>query len=148
MTLYGRNLSGVTAVTFGAQAATNVVFASGDDSYGSITATAPSGTGGVQVTATTPGGTSNGVSYTYFPAPHLMSVVPAVGDGGRTQWSSTARTSRFATAVYFGAASASFTVDSDTQISAIVPAGPSDLVQVTVISPGGTSEIRDFYYRQ
>ncbi|MFR9754146.1 IPT/TIG domain-containing protein, partial [Nocardia sp. 004] len=44
-----------------------------------ITATVPAGTGTVGVTVTTPGGTSNPVSYTYLGTPTLVSVVPGSG---------------------------------------------------------------------
>ncbi|MET8028421.1 IPT/TIG domain-containing protein, partial [Streptomyces avermitilis] len=57
----GTNLTGATAVTFGATPATSFTV----DSDTQITATAPAGTGTVQVQVTTPGGTSNTLSYTY-----------------------------------------------------------------------------------
>ncbi len=45
-----------------------------------------------------------------------------------------------ATAVSFGTdAAAAFTVDSDTQISAVTPAATAATVDVTVTGPGGTS---------
>jgi hypothetical protein len=60
--LTGTNLTGATAVSFGATPATSFVV----NSATQITAVAPAGTAGtVPVTATTVGGTSNGVSYTY-----------------------------------------------------------------------------------
>ncbi|MFQ6398534.1 IPT/TIG domain-containing protein [Nocardia sp. KC 131] len=51
-----------------------------------ITAVAPAGTGTMQVTVTTSGGTSNGVADTYVPIPTLTTVVPNVGPvaGGTT----------------------------------------------------------------
>ncbi|WP_217999335.1 IPT/TIG domain-containing protein, partial [Nocardia exalbida] len=88
----------------------------------------------MQVTATTTGGSSNGVSYTYVPA--LTSVVPSQGtEAGATTVVLTGNGLTAATAVTFGATpAASFTVDSDTQITAVTPAG-TGTVQVTVTDP-------------
>ncbi|WP_039827547.1 IPT/TIG domain-containing protein, partial [Nocardia testacea] len=69
----------------------------------------------VSVTATTAGGTTNGVSYTYIPVPTLTTIAPNAGPvaGGTTVvLTGTALTG--ATAVNFGATPAtSFVVDSD-----------------------------------
>ena len=54
VTITGTNLTGASAVHFGANAATGVVV----NSATSVTATSPAGTGTVDVTVTTPGGTS------------------------------------------------------------------------------------------
>jgi hypothetical protein len=54
VTITGMNFTGATAVKFGVHAATNVVVHSST----SITATSPAGTGTVDVTVTTPQGTS------------------------------------------------------------------------------------------
>ena len=59
--LTGTSFGSVTAVTFGGAAATEVQLLSET----SVTAIAPAGTGTVDVTLTTPSGTSNAVSYTY-----------------------------------------------------------------------------------
>ena len=53
----------------------------------SITATAPAGTGTVDVTVTTPGGTSATSSadqFTYVPAPTVGNVSPTSGPAGAT----------------------------------------------------------------
>jgi hypothetical protein len=145
VTIYGRNLSGVTAVTFGARAATSVVFASGDDSYGSVTATAPSGTGGVQVTVTTPGGTSNSAPYTYVPAPVLTLLAPSSGDVGPNTIVITGTGLTGATAVTANnptpgdISASSFTVVSDTEISADFTFPSALIYTVTVTTVGGVS---------
>ncbi len=54
VTITGSNLTGATAVDFGANGATNVTVVSSSQ----ITATSPPGSGTVDVTVTTPGGTS------------------------------------------------------------------------------------------
>ncbi|WP_067468697.1 IPT/TIG domain-containing protein, partial [Nocardia amamiensis] len=61
ITLTGTNFTGATAVRFGTKAATSFTVTSSTR----IRATVPSGTGVVAVTVTAPGGTSNGLSYTY-----------------------------------------------------------------------------------
>ncbi|TQF07954.1 cell surface receptor IPT/TIG domain-containing protein [Kitasatospora acidiphila] len=140
VTLTGSGFSGATAVHFGAAASSFTVV-----SATQITATVPAGSGTVLVTVTTPGGTSNGVAFTYTPvAPVLAVVSPASGPAGSTV---TLTGSGFsgATAVHFGAAASSFTVVSATQITATVPAG-SGTVLVTVTTPGGTSNGVAFTY--
>ncbi|WP_371502064.1 IPT/TIG domain-containing protein [Kitasatospora sp. NBC_00374] len=137
VTLTGSGFTGATAVKFGATAATSFTVVSGTV----ISAVAPAGSGTVQVTVTTPGGTSNGVAYSYLPAPALTGVVPNQGplSGGNTV-TLTGSNLTTATAVKFGATAAtSFTVVSDTQITAIAPPAGSGTVQVTVTTPGGTS---------
>jgi hypothetical protein len=109
-----------------------------------ITATSPSGTGAVDVRVTNQGGTSEDVSadnFTYFPLPAVTSISPASGTtGGGASITITGTNFTGTTGVKFGTADATFTVDSATQITATAPAGTGD-VNVTVITPGGTSTI-------
>ncbi|MEU4341558.1 IPT/TIG domain-containing protein [Nocardia sp. NPDC023852] len=134
--LTGTGLTGATAVTFGATPATSFTV----NSATQITAVAPAGTGTVQVTVTTAGGTSNGLPYTYVPVPSLTSISPTAGPvAGGTTVILTGTGLTGATAVTFGATPAtSFTVNSATQITAVAPAG-TGTVLVTVTTPGGTS---------
>ncbi|WP_424711980.1 IPT/TIG domain-containing protein [Kitasatospora acidiphila] len=143
VTLGGSGLSGTTAVSFGGTPAAFTVV-----SDTSVVATAPAGSGTVTVTVTTPGGTSNGLAYTYAIPPVVASVAPDQGpaSGGNTV---TVTGSGFsgATAVLFGAVPASsFTVVSSTQITATAPAGSPGPAQVTVTTPGGTSSPVLYYY--
>ncbi|MGW4074468.1 IPT/TIG domain-containing protein [Streptomyces asiaticus] len=136
VTLTGSNLLGATAVRFGAVNATSFTVVSATQ----ITAVAPSGSGTVQITVVTPGGTSNGVSYTYVPTPVLTSLSPTQGplDAGTTVTlfgSGLTATS----SVVFGSTPASFTVVSDTWVTAIAPSGPAGPVNVQVSTPGGSS---------
>ncbi|MGY5311821.1 IPT/TIG domain-containing protein, partial [Nocardia gipuzkoensis] len=80
--LTGTNLTGTTGVTFGVTPAASFTV----DSATQITAVSPAGTGTVQVTATTVGGTSTGVAYTYVPIPTVATAVPSSGPetGGTT----------------------------------------------------------------
>ncbi|WP_228469243.1 IPT/TIG domain-containing protein [Paenibacillus sp. JNUCC31] len=141
VTLTGTNLTDATAVMFGATEATSYTV----NSATQITAIAPAGSAGtVDVTVTTPGGTSATSAadqYTYHAAPTIASVSPASGPTtGGTTVTLTGTNLTDATAVMFGATEAtSYTVNSATQITAIAPAGSAGTVDVTVTTLGGTS---------
>ncbi len=134
--LTGTGFSGATAVTFGGTPASAYTV----NSPTQITAVTPAGTGSVPVTVTGPGGISNSVIYTYVASPVLGSLTPDQGPvdsgAGATLTGSGLATT---TAVHFGAASAAFTVLSDTSVAVLVPAGPSGPVPVNVTTLGGTS---------
>jgi hypothetical protein len=129
----------VSSVNFGSNTATSFKV----NSETSITAVAPPGTGSVDVTVRTLGGTSPTSSadvFSYVPPPTVMKVEPNHGSpsGGTTvAISGTGFTG--ATAVKFGATAAkSFTVNSATSITAVSPKGKGT-VDVTVTTSGGTS---------
>jgi alpha-tubulin suppressor-like RCC1 family protein len=140
VTITGTHFTGATAVKFGTVAATKFEV----KSETSIVATAPAEAAAtVDVTVTTPGGTSATGSadhYTYRAKPAVANLQPNAGtpSGGTTVMiSGTSFTG--ATKVSFGATTAaSFTVISATWISAVSPAG-TGTVNVTVTSAGGTS---------
>ncbi|WP_051133431.1 IPT/TIG domain-containing protein [Nocardia paucivorans] len=143
VTITGTDFIGPLTVRFGGTATAFTI-----DSTTQITAIAPAGAAGtVQVTVTTSAGTSNGVDYTYIAVPALNSISPNQGPtSGGTTVTLTGSGLTGATAVAFGAALAtSFTVDSDTQITAIAPAG-TGIVPVTVTGPGGTSNAVPYLY--
>ncbi|WP_432587038.1 IPT/TIG domain-containing protein [Streptomyces sp. HD1123-B1] len=144
VTLTGSGFTGATAVLFGSTAANSFTVVSPTQ----ITVTAPPGSGTVQVTVTTPGGTSNGVSYTYTAAPVLTSISPSQGSvNGANTVTLTGSGFTGATAVTFGFQPAvSFTVVSSTQITAVVPPGSAGAVPVTVTTPGGTSNSVTYIY--
>src|SRR6202023_908035 len=73
--------------------------------------------------------------------PTVARVVPVSGNNtGGTTVTITGTDFNFATAVKFGTnAAASFTIDSNTQITAIAPPGSVAAVDVTVTNPAGTS---------
>lgn len=130
-------------VRFGGTATTFTI-----DSPTQITAVAPTGSvGPVQVTVSTSEGVSNGVSYTYLAVPALNGVTPAQGTTvGGTTVTLTGTGLTGATAVNFGATpAASFTVDSETQITAVTPAG-TGIESITVSGPGGTSNPVTYTY--
>jgi hypothetical protein len=141
---FTQGLAGPTTVTFGRVPASNVtVNAAGTQ----LTATIPPATanGTVNVTVTTPGGTSPNVpadDYTYFfSTPSVSGVSPAAGAAtGGTTVTISGNSLIGATTVKFGLSPAAFTVASNTSISATSPPGTAGAtVDVTVTGPGGTS---------
>jgi hypothetical protein len=153
VTITGTNLSGATGVKFGGVAATNVYVVSST----TVTCKSPANPAGkVDVTVTTPGGTSStggtGNDYTYVAAPTVTAISPSTGPTtGSTSVAITGTNFTGATAVKFGGVAAkSFHVNSDTSITAVSPAHAVGKVDVTVTTPGGTSSTTgtqdDFYY--
>lgn len=153
VTITGSNFTGPgfqpATVSFGGRAASFTVV-----SPSQITATAPAGSGIVNVTVTTQ--SSGGIvmtsavtgadAFAYVPAPTVTSISPASGSrrGGTTVTLTGLgfEGSGFTvTAVHFGgSAVASFTVLSPTSIVAVAPAGSTgSAVQVTVTTAAGTS---------
>ena len=129
----GTSFTGTTAVSFNGTAATFTV-----NSATQITATVPTGAGTGNGTVTTPGGTSNGLPFTVLPpAPTLANLSPSSGPIG-TSVTITGTNLTGTTSVSFNGSSASFVVNSATQITATVPAGASTGL-VTVNTPGGLS---------
>ncbi len=85
VTITGSYFTGATNVNFGATPATNVIVVNNNK----ITATVPAGTGTVDVTVTTPfgtSGTSSADQYTYVQVSYITSITPTTGsyDGGNT----------------------------------------------------------------
>ena len=139
VTITGSNFTNATSVSFGPTAAASPTVTSDTQ----VTAVSPSGSGTVDVTVTTPGGTSaksTADQFAYIPPPTVSGIDPASGPTAvRTTVTITGSNFTGATSVSFGpTAAASFTVISDTQITADSPAG-SGTVNVTVTTPGGTS---------
>jgi hypothetical protein len=139
VTVTGTDFRPNTAVKFGATSATSVKV----NSPTSLTATAPAGSGVVDITATTAGGispTSSADRFSYMPRPTVTSVAPNLGPaGGGTAVTVTGTTFTPGTAVTFGSSSATgIIVNSSTSITAISPPG-TGIVDVTVTAAGGTS---------
>lgn len=110
----------------------------------SITAVSPAGTGTVDVTVSTPDGTSPTGAEDRFsyelPQPSITEISPADGtEAGGTPITVSGANFTGATAVKFGATNAtSFTVNSDTSLTAVSPGG-TGTVDVSVTTPSGTS---------
>jgi IPT/TIG domain len=139
-TINGTGFTGASTVAVGPNAATVLTVSSTQ-----ITAQLPAATntGTVNVTVTTPGGTSATSSaddFTYDSVPVVASVSPAVGPaGGGTSVTINGSGFTGATAVDFAGVQASFTFVSDAKITATSPTGSVGAADVTVTTPGGTS---------
>jgi hypothetical protein len=138
VTITGTDFTGATAVMFGTNAATSVVVVSAT----SITAVAPAGMGTVDVTVTTPEGTSAIVTadeYTY--APTVTGLSPNHGPAfGGNDVTITGTGFADATGVTFnGISGTGFHVSSDTTIIVTAPAsavgGPVDVIVNTAADP-------------
>ena len=139
VTMTGTNFAGVTTVSFGGAAAASFDVVSPTQ----IIATSPTGTGTVDVTVTTPSGTSapsTADQFSYMSAPTVTGVSPNTGPStGGTSVTIAGTNFTDATAVRFGSTAAStFSVVSATQITATLPAG-TGTVDVTVTTSGGVS---------
>ena len=142
VTLTGTNFTGVTSVRFGTVAASSFTV----DSATSISAVTADGMAGtVNVTVTTPGGTSptNSVDHFTFvvPPPSVTGISPTSGPStGGTKLTISGVNLKGATAVDFGTEPASsFTVRSNSSVTAVAPASAPAEVDVTVTTGGGRS---------
>jgi hypothetical protein len=144
VTITGSGFTYASAVNFGSTPAPAF---SVNPSGTQITATSPAGSGTVDITVTTPGGTSatsNADQFTYVPVPTVTGVAPSCGPlTGSTTVTVTGSGFTYAESVNFGAtAASSFTVNSDGEITATAPATASPgTVDVTVTTVSGTSSI-------
>jgi len=133
VTITGTNLTGATSVKFNNVAASTYTV----NSETEIVANVPSGAPTGKISVTTAGGTVlSADDFTVIPPPTVSSFTPASGLEGA---SVTITGSQFtgATSVMFNNTAASiFTVDSDTQIQANVPAGAT-AGKISVTAPTG-----------
>ncbi len=150
----GTNLTAATAVSFDGTGATSFVV----NSATQITAIAPAhGAGAVDVTVTTPGGTTANSAdddYTYAAVgvPTITGLTPTNGStvGGNAVVITGTNLTAATAASFGGTAATSFVVNSATQITAIAPAHGAGAVDVTVTTPGGTtanSAADDYTYK-
>jgi hypothetical protein len=151
VTITGNEFSGATAVKFGS---TNAASFTVNPEGTSITAVSPPGTGVVDVTVTTPAGTSatssaDQFSYGALSLPTVTAVNPKEGPSS-VHTTVTITGSHFVgpTAVNFGSKPANFRVVSESTISAETPSQNNQTsffewvplsVDVTVTTPAGTS---------
>jgi hypothetical protein len=143
VTIGGSGFTGATAVSFGGTAATS--FSVSSDT--SIMATSPAESAGtVDVTVTTPGGTSAMSAsdhYTFVAPPVVTSITPNQGPtSGGTSVAITGTGFTGATAVHFaGAAATGVVVNTDTSVTAVSPIHLPGAVNITVTTPDGTSAL-------
>jgi hypothetical protein len=140
----GSNFTGASAVRFGTTPASSFTV----NSATRITAVAPANSAAtVDITVTAPGGTSavaTADKFTYQDAPLVTSISPRVGKlaGGTVVTVGGSNFTRVS-AVKFGTIVVSrFTVNSaGTQITVTAPAHVVGTVDITVVTPGGTSAV-------
>jgi RHS repeat-associated protein len=143
VTLTGTGFADATGVSFGSQQVASFTVVSDTK----ITAVAPAGTaGGASVRVSTSTGASGATEanlFTYKHAAAITGVTPPAGSqSGGTTVTITGGDFTGATKVLFGKSSASFTVVSDTRISAVAPAGSGTArVQVQTVSNGTTPSV-------
>ena len=134
ISITGTHFTGATSVTIGGTSSASFTV----NSDNSISATVGGGSTGA-VSVTTPGGTATFTSFGFyfFPLPTITNFTPSSGGTG-TVISITGGKFTGTTAVTIGGTSAaSFTVNSDTSISATVGSGATGPIVVT--TPGGTA---------
>jgi hypothetical protein len=133
VTLSGSNFLQITSVTVCGVTASYTV-----NSSTQITVTVPSGASGTgNITVTNPAGSSS-VTFEVVSAPTITNVTPSVATPG-TNITITGTNLDHVTNVTIGGVSASYTINSATQITATVPAGVSGNVTVTVTNAAGTA---------
>jgi hypothetical protein len=137
----GTNFYAATAVHFGSAPAASFSVAS---PTAIVAVTPATSAGSVDVTVTTPVATSADSAadhYVFLGAPSVTSISPAAGPtGGGTSVTISGLSFTGATRVLFGpAAATSFTVNSDSQITAVSPSESAGRVHVVVVTPLGVS---------
>jgi RNA polymerase sigma factor (sigma-70 family) len=140
VTVYGAHFTGATAVTLNGAA---VQFSVGSDTQ--LTLTVPAGATSGAIAVTTPSGTvtsSSAFTVTAPPPPSIAGISPFVGRAGT---SVTIAGAHFTgtTAVKFNGVTASFTVNSDSQLTAVEPSGATSGA-LTVTTATGTASTTFF----
>ena len=128
--ILGQGFTGTTGVSFNGVPAS---FTNVSDTY--MTATVPAGALTGTVTVTTVTGTMKS-NRAFLVTPQIKSFTPASGIVG-TSVTITGVSLTQATKVTIGGKPASFTVNSDTQVTATVPAGAKTGAKITITTAGG-----------
>jgi hypothetical protein len=142
VTISGTDLGEATAVQFGGASAASFKV----NSETTIAAVSPPGAGTVDVTVTTPSGTSQrkeADEFHFVPPPIITKVSPSTGPAaGGTTVTITGADLNQATAVKFGSNNAaSFKVNSANSMTAVSPAEEAANLDITVTTVGGISAI-------
>jgi uncharacterized repeat protein (TIGR03803 family) len=135
--ILGQGFTGATSVSFNGTAATFTV-----ESNTYLTATVPAGAISGFVTVTTPGGTLKS-NKAFRVTPQIFSVSQSSGPVGTTLIV-TGESFTKTYAVTFGVPKATFTVDSDTQLTVTVPPG-AETTKFAVLTSGGTAYSPDCF---
>lgn len=129
--ILGTNLTGTTKVSFNTTAATFTIVSPSE-----ITATVPSGATTGSLTVTTPSGTLKS-NLVFKVIPQVKGFTPTSGPIG-AQVVITGVSLKQTSKVMIGGKAASFTVNSDKEVTAIVPTG-AKTGKITITTPGGTA---------
>lgn len=130
--LLGQGFTGTTAVTFGSTAAS---FRVSSETY--LTATVPAGATTAAVTVTTPGGTLTS-NKTFRVTPQITSFSPPSGAVGTAVTITGVSLTQTTKVTFGGVAATTFTVNSDTQVTATVPTG-AVTGKIVITTLGGTA---------
>jgi hypothetical protein len=150
VTITGTGFTRSSVVDFGTEQATSVAI----ENSTTILAKSPAGVGTVDVTVTTPEGTSATSptdQFNYLPVPKVSAISPAGGprSGGATVTISGKGFANPATVAFGTSAASTVTVENSTTIAATSPPGKGTVI-ITVSTPGGTSAetvADDYSYR-
>ena len=140
-TITGSNFATGATVTFGSNAATNVVVVNST----TITATTPAGTAGAVTVTVTVSGQSGSLAsgFTYIGQPTVSSVSPNNGStaGGTSVTITGTNFASGATVTFGGTAATNVVVENITTITATTPAGSAGAVTVTVTVNGQSGSL-------
>ena len=129
--IFGQGFTGTTSVSFSGTSAAYSVFSG---TY--LTATVPAGAGTGSITVTTPGGTLTS-NKKFRVTPQITGFTPTSGAVG-TAVTITGVSLSQTTRVTFGGLTATFTMNSDKQVTAIVPTG-AVTGKIAIGTPGGSA---------
>jgi len=130
--ILGNNLTGTTSVSFNGAAATFTVVSDSE-----ITTTVPAGATTGTVTVTTPSSTLDS-NVIFRVTPQISSFTPTSGPAGTTVTITGVSLTQTTKITFGGVAATTFTVDSDTQVTATVPAS-AKTGKIGITTPGGTA---------
>jgi len=130
--ILGTNLTGATKVSFNGIAAKFTVVSSTE-----ITTTVPTGATTGSVTVVTPSGTLKS-NVIFDVTPQIKSFTPASGPVGTTVTITGVSLKQTHSVTFDGVAAATFTVHSDTKLTAMVPTG-AKTGTIAITTPGGTT---------
>lgn len=143
VTITGTNLAGATSVRFGSVSAADFTVLSPTQIVITVPSTATVGVNSISIV--TPGGTVRQVgAFTFIPAPVLTSFSPTSAGPGTTITLVGANLTGVSAVSFGGVTAASFSVVSDTLITAVLANGSSGTV--SVLSSGGTASLAGFVY--
>lgn len=133
VTILGTNLTGATAVSFGGGAANFTVNGTGT----AISTSVPSGAETGLISVTTPSGTlSSNAAFTVIP--QIKSFTPSSGPVGTTVTITGVSLAQTSKVTFGGVKATTFTVNSDTKVTATVPTG-AKTGKIAITTPGGTA---------